>query len=83
MSAEYNALVQHAQEHHPHTLLDIYGATNAAEFFAVATEVFFEKPQLMRERHTRLYEVLRDFYRQDTAARMDAIENETTSEDPT
>ncbi len=49
------------------TLLDHYGATNRAEFFAVATECFFERPHAMQERHEALYSVLRDFYRQDPA----------------
>ncbi len=47
------------------TLLDDYGATNPAEFFAVATECFFEQPVEMRHRHRELFEVLHDFYRLD------------------
>ena len=31
-------------------MLDPYGATNAAEFFAVVTESFFERPRLLQER---------------------------------
>lgn len=54
------------------TFLDPYGATSEAEFFAVATEVFFEKPRRLQEEHPALYEVLRQFYRQDPAARMPA-----------
>jgi Mlc titration factor MtfA (ptsG expression regulator) len=50
-----------------YTLLDEYGATNPAEFFAVATECFFEKPEMLRKRHPALYEELRSFYRQDPA----------------
>lgn len=49
------------------TLLDDYGATNPAEFFAVATETFFEKPRLMRKRHPDLYEELESYYCQDPA----------------
>lgn len=49
------------------TLLDQYGATDPAEFFAVATECFFQKPLEMRTRHPELYEVLKSFYRQDPA----------------
>lgn len=45
-----------------------YGATNEAEFFAVATEAFFEKPVQMKERHKELYEVLSAYYRIDPAA---------------
>ena len=49
------------------TLLDRYGASNRAEFFAVASECFFERPRAMRERHPELYRVLADFYCQDVA----------------
>ena len=45
-----------------------YGATNRAEFFAVATEAFFERPAELRLALPELYERLRDFYRQDPAA---------------
>lgn len=44
------------------TLLDPYGATHPAEFFAVATEVFFEKPRQLARRRNDLYLVLADFY---------------------
>jgi Mlc titration factor MtfA (ptsG expression regulator) len=47
------------------TLLDQYGATNPAEFFAVATECFFEKPAQMQKKHPALYAELKEFYRQD------------------
>jgi Mlc titration factor MtfA (ptsG expression regulator) len=53
-------------------LLDAYGATNEAEFFAVATEHFFDQPTALRRRHPELYGVLQEFYRQDPAARLDA-----------
>ena len=43
------------------------GASNRAEFFAVATECFFEQPRAMQAQHRELYGVLRDFYRQDPA----------------
>jgi Mlc titration factor MtfA (ptsG expression regulator) len=49
------------------TALDEYGATNPAEFFAVATESFFERPREMREGLPELYEELKRFYRQDPA----------------
>jgi MtfA peptidase len=50
-------------------LLNAYGATNRAEFFAVATELFFERPMEMRERYPDLYRELKGFYRQDPAER--------------
>ncbi len=42
--------------------MDRYGATNPAEFFAVATETFFEKPKQLSERHPELYEELQSYY---------------------
>jgi len=48
--------------------LDPYGATNPAEFFAVATEAFFDVPSELEQREPKLYEALRNFYRQDPAA---------------
>jgi Mlc titration factor MtfA (ptsG expression regulator) len=65
---EYHRLVNEAQFGIP-SLLDWYGATNEAEFFAVATESFFEQPTEMRKLHPRLYDVLRVFYKQDPANR--------------
>jgi Mlc titration factor MtfA (ptsG expression regulator) len=45
--------------------MDHYGATNPAEFFAVATETFFEKPGRMRKHHRELFDVLQAYYRID------------------
>jgi Mlc titration factor MtfA (ptsG expression regulator) len=50
------------------SLIDPYGATHPAEFFAVATELFFERPHAMHRRHPDLYSQLADFYRQDPVA---------------
>jgi len=46
-------------------VMDHYGATSPAEFFAVATETFFEKPWQLAERHPALYEEFRKYYRVD------------------
>jgi Mlc titration factor MtfA (ptsG expression regulator) len=51
------------------TLLDSYGTTNRSEFFAVATETFFQRPRAMQRLHPDLYDIFRQFYRQDPAAR--------------
>jgi Mlc titration factor MtfA (ptsG expression regulator) len=51
------------------TLLDEYGAESESEFFAVATECFFERPVSLWTRHRPLYDVLAAFYRQDPARR--------------
>lgn len=52
------------------TVLDGYGATNYAEFFAVATEAFFEKPERLRETKPDLYALLVEFYGVDPAEGM-------------
>jgi hypothetical protein len=46
-------------------VLDHYGATNPAEFFAVATEAFFEQPHRLAVRHPALYEEFLKYYRVD------------------
>lgn len=53
------------------TALDDYGATDPAEFFAVATETFFERPTRLQRLHPELYEQLKGYYRQDPAAEFD------------
>lgn len=68
MTREYENLIR-ASEHGRATLLDKYGTTNETEFFAVATECFFDKPVQMARRHPQLYDLLREYYRQDPAAR--------------
>ena len=47
-----------------------YAGTNPAEFFAVATEVFFNRPDALREYEPELYAELAAFYHQDPAARL-------------
>lgn len=66
MSREYEALCAADEQGRP-TVLDPYGATNPAEFFAVATETFFERPRELRDWHPELYGELKRFYRQDPA----------------
>jgi Mlc titration factor MtfA (ptsG expression regulator) len=42
-----------------------YGGTNEAEFFAVASEYFFERPDLLQRKHPELYKMLADCFQQD------------------
>ena len=49
------------------TVIDHYGATNPAEFFATATEAFFEKPKQLKKKRPELYKELRSYYKQDPA----------------
>lgn len=57
------------QERGRKTFLDAYAGESPAEFFAVATEQFFEQGATMKRKHPELYEVLKEFYRQDPASR--------------
>jgi MtfA peptidase len=49
-------------------VLRAYGATNEAEFFAVATEAFFEKPAKLKAKAPELYAELSRYYRIDPIA---------------
>lgn len=68
LGEEYRELIDDV-EHHRRTLISGYGATNPAEFFAVVTECFFERPRGLQLQHPELYEQLAAFYRQDPASR--------------
>jgi Mlc titration factor MtfA (ptsG expression regulator) len=63
---EYNKLLR-ALRRNQRTLIDEYGATNLAEFFAVVTENFFERPTELRQQHPELYNQLAEFYHQEPA----------------
>ena len=45
-----------------------YAGTSEAEFFAVVTEYFFEKPQKLQEHHPGLYGLLTQLFNQDPGA---------------
>ena len=66
LGADYAELVRETEAGQASTL-DQYGATDPAEFFAVATESFFETPVALRTQHPQLYEELRLYYQQDPA----------------
>lgn len=61
LSKEFDVLHSQMLKGEP-SLLDKYGATNPAEFFAVASEVFFEQPQKLQHIHPNLYSQLQDLY---------------------
>ncbi|MBC8288806.1 MAG: zinc-dependent peptidase, partial [Planctomycetes bacterium] len=62
--SEFAALAR-AAERNQKTLLDHYGATNHAEFFAVASETFFEKPRQLKLEHPELFGLLLKYFRLD------------------
>ncbi len=69
MHRHYEALKTVAMDRDaPEPLLDPYGATHPAEFFAVATEAFFEDPLELKEEHPDLYRLLSGFFALDPAA---------------
>ena len=67
MSKEFNLLCKWVNQGRK-TALDPYGTLNPAEFFAVATESFFEKPRQVSQKHPALYELLRQYYGVDPLA---------------
>nr|WP_277602461.1 M90 family metallopeptidase [Parahaliea mediterranea] len=64
LSEEYEQLHRDLESGR-HTLIDPYGATNPAEFFAVVTELFYECPHDLADRHPRLFRAFMDYYRVD------------------
>lgn len=66
MGTEYERLRVQIQRGES-TVMREYGTTNPAEFFAVATETFFGKPQEMQQILPELYDELKWYYRQDPA----------------
>jgi hypothetical protein len=62
MTAAYDALCDQGSP-----VLDDYGTEGPAEFFAVATESYFQRGAALRRHHRELYELLRDYYLLDTA----------------
>ena len=66
-SAPWPEIISREYERHDFTasVLHGYAAQNEAEFFAVASEMFFENPRPLRQAHPGLYAVLAAFYRQD------------------
>ena len=70
LSEEYETLISKKKRHRK-TVIHKYGATNPAEFFAVASEAFFEKPRQLDKRHPELYRELKNYYKVDPLAWLD------------
>jgi MtfA peptidase len=58
-------LLQEDAAHGEPSVLDEYGATSPPEFFAVATEAFFETPAELADERPQLYRELKNFYKVD------------------
>lgn len=63
LGTEYDAMLKKGWRRK--TVMNKYGATNPAEFFAVATETFFEKAKQMKKKQPELYEELKAYYKLD------------------
>jgi len=64
--------LQRQLRHHHRPAINPYGATDPAEFFAVASEYFFAAPRLLLQHYPAVYGQLVLFYRQDPAVRQAA-----------
>ena len=49
-------------------VLDIYGAENPTEFFAVAVEAFFQRGAALKEAHPAIHQLMAAYFDLDTAA---------------
>ena len=67
MKAAYRKLSVECEGQGSHPVLDPYAAEDPGEFFAIASEVFFEKPVVLREWDAPLYRLLKHYYRVDPA----------------
>ena len=61
MGNDYKELCEKVKKHKK-DVIDSYGATNPAEFFAVATETFFEKPEKLQKDHPDMFRILKKYY---------------------
>ncbi len=68
-SEAFDDLVRRSQNRRPPPI-NTYATESDAEFFAVLTEHFFERPDIVRREYPDLYDLFSAFYRQDPAARM-------------
>jgi MtfA peptidase len=59
---------KHSRKHR--SKIDGYATESDSEFYAVASEYFFERPRVLNEEYPEVYRLLCAFYRQDTAARL-------------
>lgn len=68
--SEAYADMQQRLERHEYTLIDPYAAEDPAEFFAVLSELFFERPDTLKDIYPAVYTQLAAFYRQDPLSRL-------------
>lgn len=69
LSTAYHTLIK-SIEHHHRACIDPYAATSPAEFFAVASEYFFCRPEILNQHYPDVYQRLTLYYRQDPLHRI-------------
>ncbi len=69
MHQEIEAILKNRSDINP------YGAASKTEFFAVATEYFFERPQLFQKRHPALFKLMEEIFDQTPAIKAKAAED--------
>ena len=75
MQAAFDDLNRQLDQHpDAETAIDPYAAEDPAEFFAVTSEYFFSAPDLLHGAYPSVYRQLQAFYRQDTLARLLALQ---------
>lgn len=75
MHREINAILANRSDINP------YGASSKTEFFAVAAEYFFERPELFKERHRDLYHLMEEIFDQSPAVKTAPVEKKTGRND--
>lgn len=76
MHKEIDAILKHRSDINP------YGATSKTEFFAVASEYFFERPALFKERHPELFKLMEEIFDQTPAIKAKAATDKIERNDP-
>ncbi len=76
MHKEIDAIIKNRSDINP------YGATSKTEFFAVASEYFFERPALFKERHPELYKLMEEIFDQTPAIKAKAAAGKIGRNDP-
>jgi len=64
---------QHKCSRRKHIGIDSYAASSPAEFFAVLSEVFFERPDVIQQHYSAIYDQLKQYYRQDPFLRLNSF----------
>ncbi|MES2850650.1 MAG: zinc-dependent peptidase [Bacteroidota bacterium] len=76
MHKEIDAIIKNRSDINP------YGASSKTEFFAVASEYFFERPSLFKERHPELYKLMEEIFDQTPAIKAKATADKIGRNDP-